>query len=205
MKFYRNFANMFENVEKWFKILNLEFLKFLPKCIEFWQNFDRTLMWTVRMVRPLAYRTFQLRSVERSAIITLYLFYPLLMNHMLVIATCDRYGDESRLREDMNVAGCRFSSKICRICSRQYLTSEKINKSGNIATFWRVFLWNSEIEAVRFSWFSDWSPKVQKCVKDACKSCRSRQELSNEYWVAKFGFDTAANEPLKVCQKLARS
>ena len=32
----------------------------------------------------------------------------------------------------------------------------------------------------RFSWFSDWSPKVQKCVKThKCKSCRSRQELSD--------------------------
>ena len=36
----------------------------------------------------------------------------------------------------------------------------------------------------------------------ACKSCRSRQELSNEYLLAKFGFDTAENEPPKVCQKL---
>ena len=34
-----------------------------------------------------------------------------------------------------------------------------------------------------------------------CKSCRHRQELSNEYWVywlAKIGFDTAEKEPLKV-------
>ena len=28
---------------------------------------------------------------------------------------------------------------------------------------------------------------------------------SNEYLLAKFGFDTAENEPLKVCQKLAKS
>ena len=35
----------------------------------------------------------------------------------------------------------------------------------------------------------------------ACNSCRSRQELSNEYLVAKFGFGTAGNEPLKVYQK----
>ena len=35
----------------------------------------------------------------------------------------------------------------------------------------------------------------------ACKSCRSRQELSNEYLLAKCGFDTAENGPLKVCQK----
>ena len=34
-----------------------------------------------------------------------------------------------------------------------------------------------------------------------CKSCRSRQELSNEYkyyLLAKIGVDTAENEPLKV-------
>ena len=29
--------------------------------------------------------------------------------------------------------------------------------------------------------------------------CRSRRELSNEYLLAKFGFDTADNEPCKVC------
>ena len=29
--------------------------------------------------------------------------------------------------------------------------------------------------------------------------CRSRRELSNAYFVAKFGFDTAVNEPFKVC------
>ena len=35
----------------------------------------------------------------------------------------------------------------------------------------------------------------------ACKSCRSRQELSNEYeyyLLAKIGVDTAENEPSKV-------
>ena len=39
----------------------------------------------------------------------------------------------------------------------------------------------------------------------ACKSCRSRQELSNERLLAKIGFDTAENGPLKVCQQLAIS
>ena len=29
--------------------------------------------------------------------------------------------------------------------------------------------------------------------------CRSRRELSNAYFVAKFGFDTAENEPFQVC------
>ena len=43
----------------------------------------------------------------------------------------------------------------------------------------------------------------------ACKSCRSRQELSNEYLLAKIGVDTAEstaaaaeNEPLKVWGKI---
>ena len=30
----------------------------------------------------------------------------------------------------------------------------------------------------------------------ACKSCRSREELSNEYLLAKFGVDRAEREPL---------
>ena len=29
--------------------------------------------------------------------------------------------------------------------------------------------------------------------------CRSRRELSNAYFLAKCGFDTAENEPCKVC------
>ena len=37
---------------------------------------------------------------------------------------------------------------------------------------------------------------------NVCKFCRFRQELSNEYLLAKFGVDTAENRPLKVCQKL---
>ena len=45
-----------------------------------------------------------------------------------------------------------------------------------------IFFWNVEVWA------------VQKHVK----SCRSRQELSNEYLLAKFGVDTAENETLKV-------
>ena len=41
-----------------------------------------------------------------------------------------------------------------------------------------------------------------RSAAEVCKSCRSRQELSNEYSLAKFGVDTAENEPLKVCQEL---
>ena len=41
---------------------------------------------------------------------------------------------------------------------------------------------------------------------EVCKSCRSRQELSNECLLAKIGFDTAENGPLKAKNlKLAKS
>ena len=35
--------------------------------------------------------------------------------------------------------------------------------------------------------------------------CRSRRELSNAYLLAKFGFDTAENEPSKVCRPPPRA
>ena len=35
-----------------------------------------------------------------------------------------------------------------------------------------------------------------------CKSCGSRQELSNEYLLVKIGVDTAENEPLKIWRKI---
>ena len=41
-------------------------------------------------------------------------------------------------------------------------------------------------------------------MQKVCKSCRSRQEVLNEYLLAKFGVDTAENGPLNVCQKLAK-
>ena len=43
-------------------------------------------------------------------------------------------------------------------------------------------------------WLKFWSLSGAK----VCESCRSRQELSNEYLLAKIGVDTAENEPLKV-------
>ena len=57
----------------------------------------------------------------------------------------------------------------------------------------------------RFSWFSDWSPKVHKCVNlvDLVKSFLNllfeRDSYSNVDFLAKFGFDTAENEPCQAC------
>ena len=55
----------------------------------------------------------------------------------------------------------------------------------------------------RFSWFFYWIPKVQKYVNlvDLVKGFQT----SIYYLLVKIGFDTAENEPLKVCQKLAKS
>ena len=41
--------------------------------------------------------------------------------------------------------------------------------------------------------------------KDTCKSDRSRQELSNEYLAAKFGFDTAEKQSSKAAKSLLAS
>ena len=46
--------------------------------------------------------------------------------------------------------------------------------------------------------------KVSKGA-NVCKSCRSRQELSNGNLLAKLGVDTAENGPLKVCQQLTKA
>merc|ERR1712078_27349 len=52
-----------------------------------------------------------------------------------------------------------------------------------------------------FPAFRIWIPKtVQRSAL-----CRSRRELSHEYLLAKFGFDTAENEPCKVCPLSVRS
>ena len=71
-----------------------------------------------------------------------------------------------------------------------------------------IFGWNFEIWAVQkyvnlihlhyfiFN-FGSFLPKTHKC-----KSCKSRQELSNEYLLAKIGVDTAENEPLKVWSEI---
>ena len=53
-----------------------------------------------------------------------------------------------------------------------------------------------EIGELRFSWFSDWIEVVQRSVW-----CRSRRELSNAHFLAKFGFETAENEPCQVTAK----
>ena len=47
--------------------------------------------------------------------------------------------------------------------------------------------------------FSSFQPFLFIGGFDSSALCRSRRELSNAYLLAKFGFDTAENEPSKVC------
>ena len=59
-----------------------------------------------------------------------------------------------------------------------------------VFSFFGVVLARSSFPSFRL-----WIPKaVQRSAL-----CRSRRELSNEYLFATFGFDTAENEPCKVC------
>ena len=50
------------------------------------------------------------------------------------------------------------------------------------------------------------SKGAKVCKTHKCKSCRFRQELSNGYlyFLAKLGFDTAENGPLKIWHKSAK-
>ena len=53
--------------------------------------------------------------------------------------------------------------------------------------------------------FDELSLKFQiRSRANLCKSCRSREELSNNYLLEKIGFDIAENEPLIVCQKISQ-
>ena len=61
----------------------------------------------------------------------------------------------------------------------------------------------------RFSWFPDWIQKVQKLalVKSFQSSILVGLLVLFEWYyflLAKIGFETAENEPLKVCQKLPK-
>ena len=67
----------------------------------------------------------------------------------------------------------------------------------NWIEFWFNSIFNFA-KSVHDFWPKNWVWSGAK----VCQSCRSRKMLQNEYLLAKFGFDTAENEPLKVCQKL---
>ena len=70
-----------------------------------------------------------------------------------------------------------YSSRKCKIRNIKYKII--IHSRNNVDDFWLKF------------W--DWRTVQRSAL------CRFRRELSNEYLLAKFGFDTAENEVCKVC------
>ena len=80
----------------------------------------------------------------------------------------------------------------CCVFAKVPLTSIHGDKGGfyfGVAVILMLYLRSSLPFAVSLS-----RRAVQKSAL-----CRSRRELSNAYFLAKFGFDTAENEPSKVC------
>ena len=61
---------------------------------------------------------------------------------------------------------------------------------------------NEEIQVIEEKSFKKRKRKLRS--REECGIRRSRQKLSNEYLVAKFGFDAAENESSKVCQMVVR-
>ena len=70
MKNYRKFAKYSRKIQYWTFLKFLNFWWILTNVPEIWPNPDRTLIWKVRMVRSLAYRTFQPRLEPMSLIAT---------------------------------------------------------------------------------------------------------------------------------------
>ena len=114
----------------------------------------------------------------------------------------------------IEVSRARCPSKLC--CSLAFITrrnSEKISSKSarnSMKTVERFFNRMRPKEcwkiASSFENLAENAKKVDTILlkysglsgAKACKSCRSRQELSNEYFLAKFGVDTEENEPCKV-------
>ena len=79
-------------------------------------------------------------------------------------------------------------AELCKSCAKECIVSISAR------AFQRVF--SCKIWLFPFSSFQ---PFLFIGGFDSSALCRSRRELSNEYLLAKFGFDTAENEPFKVC------
>ena len=108
------------------------------------------------------------------------------------------------------VLGC-IKTKFCKkICVRQQFSSSTRFASfctAAISNFsQKIGLKNCEFRKISENFRRFWQILLifeKKCDFGAVQRsafCRSRRELSNAYLLAKFGFDTAENEPSKVCR-----
>ena len=78
----------------------------------------------------------------------------------------------------------KFRQKLVKF---QHESAQTLNNFDDVV--WNIVWKISKIRDENL--LEDWGLSGAK----AFKSCRSRQELSNEYLLAKIGFDTAENEP----------
>ena len=89
--------------------------------------------------------------------------------------------------EEISEKSVKFRQKLVKF---QYESARTLNNFDDVV--WKI------CQKMRFFWrkfLKYWGLSGAK----ACKSCRSHQKLSNEYFHAKFGVDTGENEPSKVC------
>ena len=111
--------------------------------------------------------------------------------------TCKEFWLTCKNRDSRQISS--FSKKIGEIPTKfhQNLASKWQN---SIKKCWKLkisfFIFEKKFDDFLLKFWSLSGAKV-------CESCRSRQELSNEYLLAKIGVDTAENEPLKVTCKFA--
>ena len=85
-----------------------------------------------------------------------------------------------------------FLKKIWENPTKFHEKSKNHDEIWKKSNFSACLILKTPKESMKICWkFKYWGLSGAK----ACKSCRSRQELSNEYLLAKFGFDTAENEP----------
>ena len=178
---------------------------------EFWQNFDRILMWKVRMVRSVADRTFQPRSEgqpvrhrssprKRSA--------PKLKGSIGEGSNHSNFSHQNSVKilSEFRKIHQKFSENFWNLRNSQHFLKysakfreifvrigakfdEKVLKTSDF----------TEIQAKFWKKFDEFLLKFWDLsgAKD-CKSCRSRKTLQNDYLVAIVAVDTAENEPSKV-------
>ena len=99
-----------------------------------------------------------------------------------------------------------FCQNLANIQQQSGKTCKFLSKSANIsAIFYESFEIRERLLFSPFfgvvlarSFFPHFSIMDSKTVQRRAL-CRSRRELSNEHFLGKFGFDTAENEPCKVC------
>ena len=97
----------------------------------------------------------------------------------------------------------RFAAffKIYQILKLQFLKFDKI-----LCKFCDICNFFAEISWKLLFFQTDFLRKFWDCSgAKGCKSCRASKMLSNAYFLAKFRFDTAENEPAKNLKKIANN